>query len=309
MTRQDTIDRPRPTHSLQREEWTCQVTERNRPSKAHSLAGDSRGRDFSGHGRKLTDRGPLTSWRRQREEFVRTQKATDLPMPTHFLMTAGGTGQDMKRNRPCKARLHPGDGRGMKLVRTWKETDRPRPTHSLETAEGGNCQDMERNRPINAHLHPGDNRRRDLSGHRNRPSEAHSLPRDGREGIIRTWKEADRPSPTHQLEMVEGGTCQDMERNRPTEAYSLSGDGRGRDLSGSRKKPADRGPLTSWRRQREKLVRTRKETERPKSTHQLETVEEGTCQYTERNRPTEAHPLPADGRRRDLSGYECNPTE
>ena len=63
-----------------------------------------------------------------------------------------------------------------------------------------------------------------------------------------TPKESDRPRPTHHLETVEGGTCQDTESIRPTEAHSLSGDGRQTDLSGHRKNRTDRGPLTNWRR-------------------------------------------------------------
>ena len=39
----------------------CQDRERNQLSKAHSLSGDGRGRYLSGHGKKLTDRGALTS--------------------------------------------------------------------------------------------------------------------------------------------------------------------------------------------------------------------------------------------------------
>ena len=129
--------------------------------------------------------------------------------------------------------------------------------------------------------------------------------------------------------MAEGGTCQEMERNRQTEAHSRSGDSRRTDLSGHGKKPTDRGVLTSWRwqregghgkkqsergaltvcrRQREGLVRTRKEIDRPRRTHILETAEGGTCQGKE-NRPAEAHSRSVDGRERDLSGHEKKPTD
>ena len=77
-------DRPKPTDHLEiAEGGICQDTERNRPTKAHSLPGDGRGTDLlghgrirpskadslsedgigrylSGHGKKPTDRGPLT---------------------------------------------------------------------------------------------------------------------------------------------------------------------------------------------------------------------------------------------------------
>ena len=111
--------------------------------------------------------------------------------------------------------------------------------------------------------------------------------------------------------MAERGTCEDTEINQPTEAHSLPGDGRGRDLSGHAKRSTDRDALTSLRRQREGLVRTRKETDRATGmgTHILETAEGGTCQDMERNRPTEAHSHPGDGRGRDSSGHAKKPTE
>ena len=44
------IDRARPTHKLETaERATCQDTERNQPIDGHSLSGDGRGRDLSGH--------------------------------------------------------------------------------------------------------------------------------------------------------------------------------------------------------------------------------------------------------------------
>ena len=243
---------------------------------------------MSGHGKKPIDRGALTSWRRQRDRPVKTQK----------------------------------------------ETDQPRHTHSLETAEGGTYQVTERNRPTEAHSLTGDGRERDLSGHRKKPTNRGTLTfwRWRREGPVRTRKETDRPRRTHQLETAEEGTCQDTEtnppteadslpgdsrgrdlsghgRNRPTEAHSHPGDGRGRDLSGHRKELTDQGALTFWRRQREGLVRTRKETHRPRHTHSLETAEGGTCQDAVRNRPTKAHSLPGDSRGRDLSGHRTKLTD
>jgi hypothetical protein len=99
---------------------------------------------------------------------------------------------------------------------------------------------------------------------------------------------------THFLEMV-GGTYQDKERNRPSKGYSRPGDGRGMDLSGYGKKAAERGELTSWRRRREKPVRVRKETDRARGTHFLETAVGGACQDTERNRLGEGHSRSGDG--------------
>jgi hypothetical protein len=123
---------------------------------------------MSGHGKKPTERGELTSWRRQREGLVRTQKETNQARGTDALETAsGGDCQDTERNRPTEghSQAEDGIGRGLLghekeptergaltnwrrhregLVRTRKEIDRARGTHSLKTAEGRTCQDTER---------------------------------------------------------------------------------------------------------------------------------------------------------------------
>jgi hypothetical protein len=100
-----------------------------------------------------------------------------------------------------------------------------------------------------------------------------------------------------------------QEKKATSEGCLLSGDGRGRDLLGYGKKATGGGALTSWRRQREGLVRTRKESDRARRTHVLETAEEGICQDTERKRPREGHSRPENGRGRDLSGYGTKATE
>jgi hypothetical protein len=176
----------------------------------------------------------------------------------------------------------------------------------LETAEEGTCQDTKRNRPSEAHSRPGDGRGKDLSGHRKKPAEQGPLTnwKQPREGLVRKRKETDRARPTHKLETAEERTCQGMERNRASEAHSLAGDHRGRYLSEHGKKPTEQGPLTNWRRQKKGLVRTQKETDRPKPTHALETAEGGTCQDKERNRLSEAHSRPGYGR-----GGTCQDTE
>ena len=157
---------------------------------------------------------------------------------------------------------------------------------------------METNRPSEEHSLPGDEIGRDLSGHRkksterktltnwrwqrkglvrtrkkNRHSKGHSRPGDSRGWeLVRTWKQTDRPRGTHTLETPEGGSCQGTEQNQPSEGHSLPGDARGRGLSGNRKKPIKRRALTSWRRKRDGLVRTRKEIDRL-GTHSLGTAE------------------------------------
>ena len=162
---------------------------------------------------------------------------------------------------------------------------------------------MERNQPREGHSRTGDGRGRGLSGHGKKPTErgALTLWRRQSESLVGTRKEANRARGTHSLETAEGRTCQDMERNHPSDAHSLPVDGRGRDLSGQGKKPTDRGALTPWTWQREGLVGTRKETNRARGTHSLETAEGRTCQDMERNPPSDVHSLPVDGRGRDLS--------
>ena len=142
---------------------------------------------MSGHRKKVTEQGTLTSWRVQREGFVRTWKESDQARHTHFLETAeGGICQDTEGKRLSKAHSLSGDRRGRDLsenrkkatergaltswrpkrdrfVRTWKESDRARHTHFLETAEGGACQDTKGKQPTETHSLSGDHRGRDLS--------------------------------------------------------------------------------------------------------------------------------------------------
>jgi hypothetical protein len=99
-------------------------------------------------------------------------------------------------------------------------------------------------------------------------------------GLVRTWKGAAQARGTHSLEMTEGGTCQDMERNRSIEGHSLPGDGRGRDLSAHGKNLIKPGALTPWRHQRERLVMTRKESDRVRGTHDLEKTKKSPDQDT-----------------------------
>src|SRR5205807_1458902 len=103
----------------------------------------------------------------------------------------------------------------------------------------------------------------------------------------RILKEADQTMGTCQLEMAEGGTCRDTERSRLSKRNSLPRNGKGRDLSGHGKKLTKREALTSWRWQREGLVRTRKENNEGRGTHKLEMAEGWTCHDTERNQPIE----------------------
>ena len=114
---------------------------------------------------KLIEQGVLTSWRRQKEELVRTKKHIDQERDTHCLEAVGrGTCQDTERNRPIG---------GTHVLETAEEgtcqdIERNQPsegTYALETAEGETCQDTERNRSSEEHSQTGDGRGRDLSEH------------------------------------------------------------------------------------------------------------------------------------------------
>ena len=161
------------------------------------------------------------------------------------------------------------------LVRTRKEFDEQRRTYNLATAKEGTCQDTEKKDSIA-------NERGALTCWRRH-----------RKRLVRKRKESDQERRTHCLETAEGGPCQDRDRdrrtegtyklgkweglvrkrNRPSKAHSLPGDGRGTDLSEHEKNPTERGRLTSWRRQRQGPVRTRKESDQARCTHFLETAE------------------------------------
>ena len=103
----------------------------------------------------------------------------------------------------------------------------------------------------------------DLSGHGKESDRErdHSLPGDGRGRHLSGHGKKATKRGTHVLETAEGAICQHMERKRPREGHSPSGNGRGMNLSGYSTKATEQGPLTSCRRQRKRLVRTRKEIE------------------------------------------------
>ena len=69
-----------------------------------------------------------------------------------------------------------------------------------------------------------------------------------REEQVRIQKESHRARGTHTLKTASEGTSQDTKRIPPSEGHSLSGDGIGRDTSGHKMNPTERGALTNWRR-------------------------------------------------------------
>ena len=145
--------RARGTHFLETAEGiTCQITEGERV-KGRSPTGGGRGRNLSEHGKKATEGRGLTSWRRQREELVRTRKERDSSTETHFLNT---TEQEYVRTRKES---------NQETLTCWRqqrgtcedlETNRPGEGDSPTVAEGVTREDMERNRPSEGHSHSGD---------------------------------------------------------------------------------------------------------------------------------------------------------
>jgi len=80
-------------------------------------------------------------------------------------------------------------------------------------------------------------------------------------------------------------------------------------LSGHAKKVTEQGTLTNWGWKREGLVRTWKESNQARCTHNLEAADRGTCQDTEGKRPSKAHSHTGDHRGRNLSGHGKKLTE
>ena len=276
-------DQVRCTHKLEMGEGgISQDTERKPPSKAHSPTGDSRGRDKSGHRKKVTKQGhSQTGDSRGRDKSGQGKK-----------VTKQGTLTDWRQQREGQ-------------VRTQKQSNQARCTHKLEMGEGGTSQDTERKQLSKAHSQTGGSRGRDKSGQGKKVTKQGTLTdwRQQREGPVRTWKQSNQARCTHKLEMGEGGTSQNTERKQLSKARSQTGDGRGREKSGHGKKVTKQGALTSWRRQRKGQVRTRIESDQARHTHFLETAEGGKSQDTETKRPSKVHSPTGDGRGRDKSGH------
>ena len=258
--------------------------QRNRPNERHSRPGDSKERDLSGHGKKLTERGALTSWRQQREGLVRTEKETDSARRTHNLETVDeGTCQNTERNRLSKGNSRPGDSRGRNLSRHEKKSNKQAALTSWRW------------------------QRSDLSGHGKKPTKGRVLTswRQPREGLVKTGKETDRARGTHSLETAQRGACQNRKKNTNRRRDTHFLETAERDLSEHRKKLTERGALRSTHSLETAEGGTCQNTEknRPGERHSLSGDGRGTCQDTERNRPSKGHSLPGDGRGRDSSGH------
>ena len=130
-----------------------------------------------------------------------------------------------------------------------------------------------------------------------------------RKGQVRTRKECNRAKRTHSLETASGRTSQDTEKKGPSDGHSHSGNGIGRDKSGHGKNITERGRPTFWRRYRNAQVRTIKESDRARGTHELETASRGTTQDRKRKRLSEGHSRTGHHIGRDMSGHGNNTTE
>ena len=93
-------------------------------------------------------------------------------------------------------------------------------------------------------------------------------------------------------------------KKRPNEGHSHPGDHSGSDLLGHGKEVTGQGALTSWRPQREGLVRIDTEREQQSKGHSPTGGHRRTCQDTERKQLGKGHSLARDHRERDLSNIE-----
>src|SRR6267142_268650 len=99
-----------------------------------------------------------------------------------------------------------------------------------------------------------------------------------------------------------------METHRAS-CHSHPEEYRGRDKSGHGNKQSMQGAPTFWRVQRERQVRTQKQTEQARGTHQLESAEGETSQDTETNRASKGHSPTGECRGRDKSGHRNKPSK
>src|SRR6267142_1397843 len=122
-------------------------------------------------------------------------------------------------------------------------------------------QDMKRIQLSERHSQTGEHRQTDKSGHRKNLTERGALTswRVQMDRQVRTWKESNRVRGTHILESTDGQTSQDMVRIQQSEVYSQTGECRWTDKSGQRKLLTEWGPLTHWRVQTDRQLRTWKE--------------------------------------------------
>ena len=122
---------------------------------------------MSGHQKRATGQGALTSWKPQRERLVGTWKERDRVRDRRILTNWRPQRQGLVRTQKKVT------GRGVLtnwgpkregLVRIQKASKQVRGTHDLETTGGGISQDTERKQASDRHSLSVDHRERHLSG-------------------------------------------------------------------------------------------------------------------------------------------------
>jgi hypothetical protein len=184
-----------------------------------------------------------------------------------------------------------------------------RDTHFLSSANGRTSQDTERKRECEGRPRTVECRRKDKSGHkRKRESEkargTHFLSSsDGWTSQDLTPRESKRARGAYFLSSADEGTSQDTHKKRESEAHSLPVKHRCMDMSGHQKKPRGPEALTPCRIQREGQVRTTRESERARETHQLSSTVGRISRDTMKGRESEGHSPPVECRQKNISGH------
>jgi len=211
-------------------------------------------RDKSGHRDKLSKQGELTLCEyggRDKLERGKKWESEEHALPVECrgrdmsgyrkkmrkrraltLCQAQGRDKSGHRNKPSeRGALTPCRVWREGQVRSSRESEQAKGTHFLSHAKGGATQDIERNRASERGTH-------------------FLLSTEG--GTIRTPKQTERARGTYFLSSAEEGITQETKTNRASEGHSHTVKHRGRNKSGDRNKPSERGALTSCREQREK---------------------------------------------------------
>jgi hypothetical protein len=100
------------------------------------------------------------------------------------------------------------------------------------------------------------------------------------DGQVDTRKESERVRETHELEGTVRRKSEDTEKKRASERHSHPGERRATDKSGYGRQARKREALTCWR-QSNGRVKLRKESERGRGAHILESAEQQTNVDTE----------------------------
>jgi hypothetical protein len=114
-------------------------------------------------------------------------------------------------------------------------------------------------------------------------------------------KEIKRARRTYALDRAEGRASQNDDRKRTSEAHSHSGNSKREGQIRTAKERGRGRALTSWKAQREELVRIARNREQARSTHILESASAGISQDGERKQGREANSLARRCRRGNMS--------